>query len=113
VLVASNGSEFRSPAATATARALQATLEQNHPNPFNPSTTIAYTIDEPMHVVVGIYDAAGALVARLDRGQQEPGRHEVTWNGVDASGRAVGSGVYFYRLETSNGTSARKMVLLK
>jgi hypothetical protein len=107
------GSEFRSPQATATARALQATLEQNHPNPFNPSTTIAYTIEETSNVVVGIYDAAGTLVTRLVQGQQTAGRHEVTWNGVDASGHAVGSGVYFYRLETNGGAGTRKMVLLK
>jgi hypothetical protein len=107
------GSEFRSPQATATARVLQATLEQNHPNPFNPSTTIAYTIDERTNVVVGIYDAAGTLVTRLEQGEQAPGRHEATWNGVDASGRAVGSGVYFYRLESGSGAGSRKMVLLK
>ena len=107
------GGEFRSPEATATARALQATLEQNHPNPFNPSTTIAYTIEETSNVVVGIYDAAGTLVTRLKAGEQPAGRHEMTWNGADASGRPVGSGVYFYRLETNGGAGARKMVLLK
>jgi len=93
--------------------AVRATLEQNVPNPFNPQTTISYTHSDPARAVVAIYDAMGALVARLDRGLQPAGAHSVQWDGRDRSGTAVASGVYFYRLEGMPASAARKMVLLK
>jgi plastocyanin len=90
-----------------------ATLEQNFPNPFNPSTTIAYTLPNRTRVAMGIYDSEGALVIRLDQGLREAGTHRAEWDGRDASGALVGSGVYFYRLEGVAGVAPRKMVLLK
>ncbi|HET6348695.1 MAG TPA: FlgD immunoglobulin-like domain containing protein [Candidatus Krumholzibacteria bacterium] len=92
---------------------LTAVLDQNIPNPFNPTTSIPYTLARSMRVVIGIYDVSGARVARLDQGVQSPGAHAATWNGRDGSGRAVASGVYFYRMEGSAGTPQRKMMLLK
>jgi hypothetical protein len=88
-------------------------LQQNHPNPFNPSTTITYTLNERATTAVVIYDAAGSLVVRLDAGEHDAGTRSVNWNGRDASGRPMASGVYFYRLEGVAGLAARKMVLLK
>jgi hypothetical protein len=90
-----------------------ARLEQNVPNPFNPSTTIRYTLDAPGRAVIDIFDASGAVVTRLDEGVQPAGAHAATWNGRDAGGRSVASGVYFYRLDGMPGNDARKMVLLK
>lgn len=113
VIRARSGDEFRSPVATATTPVVATALGQNRPNPFNPATTIEYSVSERTPVVVGIYDVNGALVVRLDQGVRQAGTHSVTWDGRDASGRAAGSGVYFYRLEGSRETSARKMVLLK
>jgi len=107
------GDEFRSPVATATTPVVAAALGQNRPNPFNPATTIEYSVSERTHVVVGIYDATGALVTRLDEGMREPGTFGAKWDGRDAAGRPAGSGVYFYRLEGSRDTAAKKMVLLK
>jgi hypothetical protein len=91
---------------------VMARLEQNIPNPFNPRTTIPYTLDAPGRIRIGIYDASGALVSMLDGGARPAGSHTVAWDGRDRSGKVVSSGVYFYRLEGARG-SARKMVLLK
>jgi hypothetical protein len=92
---------------------VSATLEQNAPNPFNPQTTINYTLDAPARAEIVIYDASGAVVARLDDGVQPTGAHSITWDGRDGGGKPVASGVYFYRLEGLQATGARKMVLLK
>lgn len=113
VIRARSGDEFRSPIVTATTPDIAASLGQNHPNPFNPATTIEYSIAERSPVVIGIYDATGALVTRLNEGTRNAGTYRVQWNGSDASGKAVGSGVYFYRFEGSRNTASRKMVLLK
>ena len=113
VIVSADGDVFRSPMATVTMPTLATTLAQNYPNPFNPKTTIEYTLASRADVGVGIYDAAGTLVVRLDEGAREPGTHHVEWDGRDAHGKAVGSGVYFYRLEGVKGIAPRKMVLLK
>jgi uncharacterized protein (AIM24 family) len=92
---------------------LEATLSQNFPNPFNPATTIEYTLSERSRLVLGIYDATGRLVVRLDQGVRESGTHRGEWDGRDADGRAVGSGVYFYRLEGAPSVAAKKMVLVR
>jgi hypothetical protein len=92
---------------------MMATLYQNVPNPFNPTTSIPYMIEHSARVVIGIYDAAGARIARLDEGVQSSGVHATTWNGRDANGHALASGVYFYRFEGFAGSPVRKMVLLK
>ena len=90
-----------------------ATLGQNHPNPFNPSTTIEYSIAREVPVVLGIYDATGRLVAQLDQGVRAAGAHRVVWDGRDGRGRPVASGVYVYRIEGASDVMPRKMVLLK
>jgi len=88
-------------------------LGQNHPNPFNPTTTIEYTLPTPERVAITIYDANGSLVARLDQGLRSSGTHKAQWDGKDSKGRAVASGVYFYRLDVSGHVEPRKMTLLK
>jgi FlgD Ig-like domain len=113
VVRTAGGDVFRSVEATATVPALTSTLEQNQPNPFNPSTTVTYTLSERAFTSIGIYDATGALVARLDEGEHERGTHRVEWNGRDSAGQPVASGVYVYRLEGVVGVDARKMLLLK
>ena len=90
------------------------TLHQNHPNPFNPSTTISYYVPAASPVTLEIYDSAGRLVSRLlDRAMKQKGTHSVEWRGLDSSGRTVSSGVYFYRLTSGKETISRKMVLLR
>ncbi len=93
--------------------AIAGMLSQNTPNPFNPSTEIAFSIPAPERVSLRVFDAAGRLVATLFDGLAPEGTSRVAWNGRDEQGRAVGSGVYFYRLSTPRGEESRKMVLLK
>jgi hypothetical protein len=107
------GEVYRSPISTVTVDAAINALDQNQPNPFNPSTTISYTLGERTSVAVGIYDSAGLLVVRLEQGEREAGRHRLDWDGRDSAGRSVASGVYFYQLEGVSGVAARKMLLLK
>ena len=90
-------------------------LAQNSPNPFNPSTTISYTVPEGSNerVYLNVYNIRGALVRTLVDRVVTPGSYQVFWDGTDNSGRQVGSGPYFYRLEAGDFVRIRKMVLLK
>jgi hypothetical protein len=88
-------------------------LLTNSPNPFNPKTTIAYTLPEAGHVTLSVYDVAGRLVRTLDDAEREAGPHSVVWDGTDDGGLGVGSGVYFCRLESDEILETRSMVLLK
>jgi plastocyanin len=90
-----------------------ATLAQNYPNPFSPMTTIEYSLRASARVVVGVYDTDGSLIVKLEQGVRDVGVHNVTWDGRDASGVAVRSGIYFYRLEGIQGVAPRKMVLMR
>ncbi len=83
------------------------------PNPFNPSTTLRYSIDEDADVRVSIFDANGRFVADLVHQHQPAGVHEAAWNGTTASGATASSGVYFARLQSAGKTDTRKVVLLK
>lgn len=88
-------------------------LEQNYPNPFNPSTTINFTMRETANVTLKVYNAAGQEVATLVKGTLPSGQHQAVWNGLDASGAAVSSGVYFYSLESNDHRMTKPMVLMK
>lgn len=88
-------------------------LFQNYPNPFNPSTRIEYTILKREHVVVTIHNLLGQKIATLVDETEPAGQHSVIWNGRDCRGGQVASGVYFYRLQTSEIFRAKKMILLK
>jgi len=91
-------------------------LHQNHPNPFNPSTTIRYEIPEgegSEWVTLTVYDVEGRRVKDLDRGYRPGGVHAAEWDGRDEAGRAVSSGVYFYVLRAGSETLTRKMALLR
>ena len=89
-------------------------LGANYPNPFNPGTTIPFSLDSPASVRVSVLDVTGRLITTLASEQQYPaGQHQLHWYGLDAAGRAMPSGVYFYRLETPEGATARPMLLVK
>jgi hypothetical protein len=107
--------DFEVPTAVPDAIVTYAELQQNYPNPFNPTTRIAFTVaaGSAQHVTLVIYDVTGARVRVLVDGARGPGQHEATWDGRDAAGNPVGSGVYFYRLEQQGFSATRKMVLLK
>ncbi|HUU27620.1 MAG TPA: beta-L-arabinofuranosidase domain-containing protein [archaeon] len=90
-------------------------LDQNHPNPFNPTTTISYAVPEgpAVRVSLVVYDLRGTLVKTLVDDIKEPGYYTVMWDGTDDAGRNQSSGVYFYRLRAADYTGVRKMVLVK
>jgi hypothetical protein len=88
-------------------------LDQNHPNPFNPSTTIRYCLPNGSGVKLEVYDVSGKRILCLVDSQQEKGAYIIEWNGKDGQGSAVGSGVYFYRLTVGKQTISKKMVLLR
>jgi hypothetical protein len=85
----------------------------NYPNPFNPTTTIAYSVPTTSQTTLGIYNIKGQLVRTLVNGVMTAGNHSITWNGTDENGSSVASGVYFYRLNSAGQTITKKMVLSK
>ncbi len=90
------------------------TLHTNYPNPFNPTTTIRYEIQDGGNVTLAVFNVLGQQVAELVSGRQNAGVYEVNWDGLDASGQTAASGVYLYRL-TFNGrqSQSKVMTLLK
>lgn len=99
-------------------RAVQNTLLANYPNPFNPETWIPYQLSEPADVSVAIYSVNGHLVRYLDLGHQTAGVYQsrsraAYWDGRNAFGERVASGLYFYTLTAGNFTATRKMLIRK
>lgn len=88
-------------------------LEQNTPNPFNPRTTIRFTIPATGIVNLAIYDVNGRLVRTLVDGTVEAGMHEVVWDARDERGHEVASGVYLYRLTNGRDVSVKRMTLVR
>jgi hypothetical protein len=88
-------------------------LEQNSPNPFNPSTTIRYELAAPGHATIRVYDVRGRVVRTLVDASRAAGPHSAVWDGRDDRGTRAASGVYFYRLESGRSVNVRKMVLIE
>jgi len=89
-------------------------LHQNVPNPFNPTTTIAFDLSRAGHVRLEVFDVGGRSVRTLVDAAMPAGRnHRVVWDGLDAAGTRASSGVYLYRLVTDDLTTTRKMIVLK
>ena len=88
-------------------------LHQNHPNPFNPSTIIRYTLARPARVTLSVYDVTGRLVRELLDGPKPAGEFQVEWDGRTLRGEPASSGVYFYRMAAGDLVETRKMVLLR
>jgi hypothetical protein len=93
--------------------ALPFALAQNHPNPFNPTTTIQFDIPNTGPVCLEVYDILGRRVTTLVDETLAAGRHSVQFDGNNEYGIPLGSGVYFYRLQAGTFTELKKMVLLK
>lgn len=92
---------------------LDTRLMGNAPNPFNPATSIRFTLAAAGPVRLDVFDARGQHVRTLVDGFRPAGRHEVLWRGDDAAGRRVASGVYFCRLRADRYQAVRKMLMLK
>ena len=88
-------------------------LDQNFPNPFNPETTIRYSVREASDVRLIIYNIQGQEVRVLINAPHSAGRYNTRWDGRDASGRSVSTGVYVYRIEAGSHVALRKMVFVK
>ncbi len=88
-------------------------LAQNYPNPFNPATRINYSITEPGHVNLKIYNNIGQLVKTLVDKHQSQGDYSVEWDGTNQSGSVAPAGVYLYHLQTGMASSVQKMLLIK
>jgi len=106
ILTNSEGDQTLSiPAATA--------LKGNYPNPFNPSTSIAFDMARDGQVTIDVFNIKGQKVKTLVNEFFGVGSHKVVWNGDDLNGRTVGSGVYFYRMTTNGYSKTQKMLLMK
>ncbi len=87
---------------------------QNYPNPFNPTTNIRFTLPVADNVNIVVFDVLGRKVATLTNNQPfSANTHVVNWNGTNDAGMKVGSGVYFYQINTSNHSATKKMILMK
>ncbi len=85
----------------------------NYPNPFNPTTTIFFSLPSEQNIELEIYNSKGQKVKSIYSGIAKEGKHSVVWNGTDSNKKAVSSGVYFYKLKTQNDTFNCKMLLMK
>jgi len=88
-------------------------LGQNYPNPFNAATRIDYYVPEPAHVKLSVYDLLGRTVDVIVDENKSVGDHYAVWDGLDAGGRNVASGIYFYHLQSGKHKINKKMMLLK
>lgn len=90
-----------------------AILEQNYPNPFNPHTNIRFILEEPDQVLIEVFNLKGQKVRTLVEGNYDSGEFIVNWNGKNDDNQDEASGVYFYKMNTSNKSQIRKMILLR
>ncbi|MDZ7265041.1 MAG: choice-of-anchor D domain-containing protein [candidate division KSB1 bacterium] len=88
-------------------------LEQNYPNPFNSTTTIAYQLPQPAKVLLAIYDVQGNEIRILLHEHKSAGHYVANWDGLDAAGNEVASGIYFYKLAANQFNVTKKCLLIK
>jgi hypothetical protein len=98
------------PAAAATPRAR---LYDAAPNPFNPFTSIRFSLERPMRVRLTVFDVSGARVRTLADRPMAAGQYQLTWDGTNDRGRPLASGAYFYRLDADGQVEAKKLILLR
>ena len=85
----------------------------NYPNPFNPTTTIEFSLPEPGQAHLDVYAMSGQKIRNLTSGYMTAGVHSAVWDGRDDNGISVSSGVYFSRVSVGEVTSSRTMMLVK
>jgi hypothetical protein len=84
-----------------------------YPNPFNPSATIMYELEQPANLNIEIYNNRGQMVRSFAMGQKEQGRYKLLWDGTDNSGSACGTGIYFIKMQAGKETFVKKAALVK
>ncbi len=88
-------------------------LRGNFPNPFNPDTKIAFSLNKQSHVQITIFNIKGQLVKTLIDEERDANNYTVIWNGTDNSSKPISSGVYFYKMKAADYTATRKMIMMK
>jgi hypothetical protein len=89
------------------------TLWQNAPNPFNASTVIRFSISQPEHVRIGIYNILGQNIKTISDKFYDTGIYEINWDGTDQAGNICSSGVYFYKINAGQFSESKRMMMLK
>ncbi len=89
------------------------TLDQNFPNPFNSGMVIRFSLPQADEVELKVYNLAGQKIATLAQGLRQAGSYAIHWDGRDEQGRALASGLYFYRLQSAAQIKTRKLLLLR
>jgi len=84
-----------------------------YPNPFNPNTNIRYSLKDAGKVRIDIYNMKGQMINSLTAEHDSPGFYQIAWDGCDANGKPVSSGIYMYKMISGNYLSAKKMILAK
>jgi DNA-binding transcriptional MerR regulator len=84
-----------------------------YPNPFNPETTILYTLKSPVQIILRIYDVQGQLVRGLVNDYQQPGNYSVRWDGLNQNGIQIPSGIYFLRIHAGDESLSQRLVMMK
>lgn len=88
-------------------------LDQNHPNPFNPNTIINFDIRIKANVKIDIYNILGQKLREFEEGELPPGKYSIEWDGTDARGNKLSTGIYFYRIKAGEYEQSKKMMLIK
>ncbi len=88
-------------------------LHGNYPNPFNPTTTISFSLPAEQKIELTVYNIKGQKVKQLVSGKLPTGEHSIVWEGKDTNGKSVSTGIYFYKLKAGKKEISRKMLLLK
>ena len=88
-------------------------LANNYPNPFNPSTTIPYSIAENVHTEIQIYDLRGAIIRTLVNKTLQPGQYKIIWDGKNDNSTLMASGLYLVKMKAGDFTGQRKMLLIR
>ncbi|MCK5051962.1 MAG: right-handed parallel beta-helix repeat-containing protein [Candidatus Cloacimonetes bacterium] len=88
-------------------------LYRNHPNPFNPTTTIKFSLQNNSNVELSVYNIKGQKIKTLTHNKFTKGSHSIIWSGEDENNKQVASGIYFYQLKTDSKTITKKCILMK
>ncbi|HPM03852.1 MAG TPA: FlgD immunoglobulin-like domain containing protein, partial [Candidatus Cloacimonadota bacterium] len=88
-------------------------LNGNYPNPFNPSTSISFSLKNNSKVKIAIYNVKGELVKELLDKNMQAGKHSIVWDGKNTNHKTVSAGIYLLRMISNDYQSTRKMIMIK